>query len=222
MGLDPDGVDPDLLARIEARFGPLTGPPARSPAAAEEEELRERRERAARAADPALLDRLEGLADSARRLRLLPPPPASRARDLARLDLDSWRLPEESGDLDYEPPDEVVRALAERVPQALLRDLHRPELHFGAVSYRASDPGFDPVGEDTRAAVRALMRRDPNPAQMLRSTAGKLAAEGLADLRALLSEPWERARPEAPPEASLPGFGDLDWFGTAGGYDPDQ
>jgi hypothetical protein len=222
VALDPDGVDPDLLARIEARFGPLPERRERLPVDAGEEELRARRERASRAADPALLDRLEEHGRRARRIRLLPPAPASRVRELARLDLGSWRLPEESGDLEYEPPDAVVRALGERVPQALLRDLHRPELHFGAVSYRTADPGFDPLGEDTRAAVRSLMRRAPDSSRVTRVTAGKLAAEGMAELRALLSEPWERARPEAQAEASLPGFGDLEWFGTAGGYDPDQ
>jgi hypothetical protein len=161
-------------------------PPAQDPEIAER---RKRQEAALAAVDPGLLEahhrRTEGLADA-----IKPPPDITLLVDpgIARLDM---AMIEQCGSIaeprEIERPLDLEDALRERTPQALLRDLHRPELDF----YK----GFQRVDlvEEYRVDVAAniaeimatstrLPAREPSPFEQGHAL--------LLELRAERRQPW--------------------------------
>jgi hypothetical protein len=194
-----DKLDPALIARLEAWFGaPTTAqapppPPARR-RSAEEIELERARRRALEALEhSALAARLEQRGHSlATLVRPLPPVRLSIERSVTKFDLARWRLLE-TGPREVERPDDLWDALAERTPQALLRDLHRPVMYFDEVEFEQIEvfpPGSTSTGE-VRESMAADYRWTPEEPQL------EFARADLAALRhRLRHEAWGEAPAE--------------------------
>lgn len=198
-------LDPALVARLEAWFGAPTtavepSPPPPRPvgnATSTADEERARRRRAAlEAVSRGPLERhIEARARrSAAVIEPLPPMTLVPERPPNRFDLSRWRLLHvEAGEA--EPPEDVWDALAERTPQALLRDLHRPVFYFDDVELERTEVipegTLNPIPE-----IQALLTRDyrwrPQDRPML-----ALAEDELRALRRRLRhESWADAPAE--------------------------
>lgn len=155
----------------------------------------------------------------------LPPPPEPVLRpSLARFSLAAWGLSFAGQARETERPHDILQAVNERVPQALLRDLHRPVRPVPDIHLRIEHPGPPPSAQSPRTAVRAAMIARYTVRMSEQPSARCAIAEATAERRAILDAPWEHARPAEPtPQASLFAHPeDALWFGTMGGYDPDQ
>ena len=84
----------------------------------------------------------------------------------------------------YELPYDLEEALTQRTPQALLRDLHRPELVFEKIF-----EWFDPVTEH-----RVDLRAQINEALAFRASSTKKIESKLREARALLAEARQERR----------------------------
>jgi hypothetical protein len=168
-----------------AERGVAPQPPAEDPELAAR---RKRQEEALAAVDPALLAwhrrRTDAMADAVKPL----PPIALRVDPgIARFDGDMVEQHAVSEPREVERPGDLQDALAERTPQALLRDLHRPELDFHKVFERVDliaeyriDVAMS-VAEAMKTSTK-LPRADATPFQ-----------EGhalLLELRAERRQPW--------------------------------
>lgn len=223
---DEGALDAATIAQLAAWFGapaPPEPPPAEDP---EIRKVRERRERALEAVDPAFLARFEAKAGQADALIHLPEPMtlAIERIPLARLDLSVWNLSVSDEVREHERPDEITEALHEPTPQAILRDLHRPEMYW-QITLQPQPLGVDSAGERARMrvketiATRYAVHADAMP------IASHVAARAFTELRTRLDvESWEASY--IPPEqrrdkgSALPSAEDLKWFGLIG-YDPD-
>lgn len=152
------------------------------------------------------------------------PPRAVIDPSLARFSLAAWNLTFAGDARTTERPHDIRQALEQRVPQAILRDLHRPVRPVPAIHLRPEAMGPSPSELSPRAAVRAAMATPYTVRIADQPSARAALANDRAELRAILDAPWEDARPAEPTQqASL--FAHPDdalWFGTEGGYDPDQ
>jgi hypothetical protein len=86
------------------------------------------------------------------------------------------------------------RALAETAPQALLRDLHRPEITF-EVSIMDFERHVIPRdgGRDAHADVKAYLYADYRVPIVELLTTSRDALEAMRDLKAILALPWPKA-----------------------------
>ena len=159
-------------------------PPPQDPEMAER---RKRQDEALAAVDPVWLDaferRIAAFRDAVKPL----PPPALRI-DPAIARFDHAMLEQRSTvaePREVEPPGDLSDALAERTPQALLRDLHRPELDF----YKTFEQ-VDVIAEyrvDLAATITEVMtRREPPPSVAPFRDCRAL----LLELRAERHQPW--------------------------------
>jgi hypothetical protein len=222
-----DAVDPALLGLLIARHG---APRQAAPLSFAEQQRRQliaRRERALAAADPGLVRHIERHQRDAARLRRLPPaePTRAEAAPIARFDLDAWPIRQPGGEeRELDPSEELRRALTHRVPQAFLRDLHRPVTAFGSVALRrvpsptSSGSALARIREAVRGAMAHHSRDDA-----LQPLATRLMTDGMRELRAILARPWADSRPARPlpMPRTAPAIEDSMWFGLTGGYDPD-
>jgi len=90
---------------------------------------------------------------------------------------------------EYEIPDTIRDWMAERTPQALLRDLHRPELTFDK-TYEYVDPAAaarSPLVSDVREAMATSWRLPP-----LDRLPGTEGCTLLDDLRSYRAQDWAR------------------------------
>jgi hypothetical protein len=167
-----------------AERGIAPEPPPQDPDIAER---RKRQEEALAAVDPAWLDafdrRIAAFCDV---IKPLPPPPLHIDPEIACFDhamleqRSSVAEPREA-----EPPGDLADALAERTPQALLRDLHRPETDFYKMFERV-----DVIADyrvDLAATITEVMtRREPaSPVTPFRDCRALLL-----ELRAERHQPW--------------------------------
>lgn len=224
---DPEQLDPQTVAQLAAWFGtPAVGDdlPMTEAQQAEAEYLDNRqknREKIEDAADPAFLAKFEAKRSQGDSFIKLPEAltlPIETA--LSKFDLDTWGLP--TVELrEVERPDEIIDGLRETVPQALLRDLHRPVFGWQPL-FLPVDVGVDIGGADATRATHELVvtpyqvRMDEQP------IASKDGAALLEDLQHRLDEPWDEI--EIPKErlergSETPGPEDFKWFGNVG-YDP--
>ena len=125
-------VDDATRAELERWFGlPSFQAQAEAPAPVEDDPdivaLLARRAAAIAAVDPGLLASLSRRAD--RVLTTFTVAIEPRAADVSRIDFD-MQMGSIAEPRELEPPPQIQDDLAERTPQALLRDLHRPELVF--------------------------------------------------------------------------------------------
>lgn len=229
--IEDEELDPATLARLAAWFGggaPAAEPePVAMPEPSREERQREKllaaRRRATEAVQPALVRALEDRAQRySQAVEPLPPLELGPRQPLGGFDLSRWGLAHIGDPVEWDRPEEIHQALEERVPQAILRDLHRPVRSYGPIVLVPTDLGVDVAGERARAEVRAIMtaRYKADPSAYPAASAQMYQATG--ELRATMARPWAELS-----EVSLerrgsryPGAEDMRWFG-AGGYDPD-
>lgn len=161
-------------------------PPAEDP---EFVERRKRQDAALAAVDPALLEahrrRTEGLADT---IKPLPEIALHVDPGIARLDT---AMIEQRGTIaeprEVERPADLEDALCERTPQALLRDLHRPELDFYKGFQRVDL--MEEYRVDVAAGVAEVMAMSTRlPAREPSPFAKEYAL--LQELRAERRQPW--------------------------------
>jgi hypothetical protein len=209
----------DLIARVGAP-GPSRGGGALDGA------RRARREAALAAVDPGLRDRIEAHDRAAvQRLEAGPrPPPTPVDRPTERIPVGALEVRGIGEAETWERDDGVSAALKIAVPQAVLRDLHRPVRHFGDVEMHIRSIGIDRFGSGALDAAREALalRVGLEVREPIASRAGRVELDAL---RAALALPWadsKPARPTSDKRRGLPGASDWRWFGTEGGYDPDQ
>jgi hypothetical protein len=151
--------------------------------------IHKRRDDAIAAVDPALLEALRHRVEPARPL-IKPLPPVTLHIDPEIALFDTAMLERQysvAEPRDVERPGDLEDALGERTPQALLRDLHRPELDFEKVFERT-----DAIAEqwvDARAAAAEEMARSMKLPPPEPSGFQKLYAL-MRELRAERRQPW--------------------------------
>jgi hypothetical protein len=165
---------------------------ARPPEDAEVVARREAQARAAAAVDPVLNEALHARGAAVDRMLRIPPlelgvlDPSISAIDpvlLARADLAEPRV--------VDLPRGVLDDMADPTPQALLRDLHRPELEFPL--RLEIDPVLLEIARvDAAAEVRAVM--SSRVTAELPVPAARAIAEDLAPMRRARREPWGELR----------------------------
>lgn len=192
-----DLLDSDTRAELERWFGlpsfeQLAEQGIVPTPSAEDPEIVERRKRQDEAlanVDPAWLE--------AHRLRIesmsaivtpLPPLELHVDRDISRFD---HGMIEHAASVaeprEVERPEDVAEAMAESTPQALLRDLHRPELDFYKAFERVD------VVSDFRVDLAATITEAMTPSQALPQSGATPFQETCALLRELRAErrqPW--------------------------------
>jgi hypothetical protein len=151
-----------------------------------------------RTADPALLARLARLA----RVDIVPPAasyalPQSWRQVTLHLDPASYYAGYLGVRDEIEIPGELRRDLAERVPQAMLRDLHRMEFPSDEpAERRPMELGIDPGGREALKEARAAQLREPLP--VIEPLVEKVMAEQ-ERRRRFLDDPWEASLPDDAP-----------------------
>jgi hypothetical protein len=152
-------------------------------------ERRKRQAAALAAIDPALVEahrrRTEGGADLVK-----PPPEITLHVDLGIMQLDETMI-ERQGLIaeprEFQRAPDLEDAVSERTPQALLRDLHRPELYFDKAFHR-----IDMIA-DYRVDIAATVNEIMATSSRLPPPAMPLFQEGYAllqELRAERKQPW--------------------------------
>lgn len=223
-----DELDPVTMQQLAAWFGgPASSleppePKVETPIERERRELWERRQRAMNAVDLALVEALETKRHAGDPLIRLPEPMTLPIESpLAQFDMSVWRL--HLFDVrEWEVPEDLSDAMADRAPQAMLRDLHRPVLQWPKF-LQPMDLGMDVGGERTRGDVQKTVRTRYQVRMTEWPRSCEQAAGHMADLRARLRQPWgnieipESRRHGASTTRSAE---DLRWFGDVG-YDPD-
>jgi hypothetical protein len=186
-------LDPATRAELERWFG------LPSFAELEEKELptedpslieaRERREKAIAAVDPALLDehqRRTTVPDDLLRFRTeieLRIDPEMPMIDFTRIDAATIAEPRE-----IDVPEPLRDDLRDCTPQALLRDLHRPETDFQKVFEVIDFAAEGRIDASTEARTAMTTRWQANEELLLRP--GTEARQILRDIRAEQREPW--------------------------------
>jgi hypothetical protein len=230
--LEDEDLDPATIAQLAAWFG---GPapadtepePDPDPESSIEDRQREQllaaRKRATDAVQPemmrALEDRGHRYSQVVEPLRPLEIGPRER---LGGFDLARWPLRNAGEPQERERPEEIAAALEERVPQAILRDLHRPIRSYGAVALLPVDLGLDVAGERARAEVRDLMTTRYKADPTVYPSASSQMYAAIDELRAVMGQPWaELSGVTHERRGSLyPSAEDMRWFGSVG-VDPD-
>ena len=167
-----------------AEQGRTPAPPNEDPEFAER---RKRQDEALAAVDPAWLDAFDRRMEALRGV-IRPLPPLELRVDPAIARFDHAMLDQRSTvaePREVERPPDLADALAERTPQALLRDLHRPELDFYKMFERV-----DVIAEyrvDLAATITEVMapRVPPSPVTPFRDCRALLL-----ELRAERHQPW--------------------------------
>lgn len=221
-------LDPETVAQLAAWFGAPVATPAAATARPEgsrskREEAALRRQRALDAVDRGFLADLESKWTQGDALLRVTRPLGQPRRAPSRFDLDVWNL-QASGELrEAERPEDISDALKDPTPQAVLRDLHRPDQQW-PLRLLPEDLGMDVAGTRTRSRIDTALRTkyvvrmddEPIPARLI--------LEDMGALRAHLDEPWESfyVPPEKrrAPASLVPTAEDFKWFGMTG-FDPD-
>jgi hypothetical protein len=147
----------------------------------------EARERATEAVDPRMVERLERHTPAGDRLLQF------RASLEVRIDPSGFERPlmtlNRPDILEVERPEDLADAMREATPQALLRDLHRPEDEF-SIEYVRPEPvesDADPFGE-ARRAIAAGYKYAPEMRLMMQ------ARDALRPLREAKASVWSEIR----------------------------
>jgi hypothetical protein len=92
-------------------------------------------------------------------------------------------------------PNDVRDALRESAPQAMLRDLHRPETEFSIQMQPPWDDEHEPPPLDPMEPIRTTVRTDYRVGLTITPAPVAMAA-AIADLRGLLARPWAEGKRE--------------------------
>ena len=220
-------LDPETIAQLAAWFGPPQAGvvvPQSQPVEDDTPFRKERREIAAKveaALDHGLATRLESMREAGDDFINLPEPMTlGIEREIAALDMSVWRV-RTVETRDRERPDEVVDALTERAPQAILRDLHRPVLSWPYLML-PQELGIDVGGLDATKRVHEIATTSYRVRMAEFPTAFQEGYQILRDLYQHIDEPWDEIEiPEERRSASSQArtAEDMMWFGGIG-YDP--
>jgi hypothetical protein len=221
---ESEELDPATIAQLAAWFGaPAAGPapaPPETPAVAD---AATRRARALEAVDPGFVSALQSRWARGEALLRVTAPMSRPRRAPSKFDLAVWNLHLGDPPREVERPEDIGDTLKDPTPQAVLRDLHRPEQQWPR-RFLPRDLGLDVAGLRTRARIDGILSTnyavriddEPIPARIM--------AEQAESLRARLNAPWEDSY--IPPEqrrgpaSNAPTPEDLKWFGSFG-FDPD-
>lgn len=149
-----------------------------------------RREQALAAVDPAMVDALRERADPTRRPLITPLPPVALRIDPEIALFDTAMLDRQysvAEPREVERPGDLADALAERTPQALLRDLHRPELDFEKVFERTdaiAEQWLDAHGAAVEVMATSMKLPPPEPSTF------RKGYNLFLELRAERRQPW--------------------------------
>lgn len=228
--IEDEDLDPATIAQLAAWFGgpaPVDAAPEPEPEPTIEDKLREQmlaaRKRATEAVQPEMMHAIE---DRGRRyaqvVEPLPPLEVGPRERLGGFDLARWSLRNAGEPQERERPEDIAAALDEQVPQAILRDLHRPVRNYGAVALLPVDLGLDVAGERARAEVRTIMTARYKADPTAYPSASRQMYSAIDELRDLMGRPWaELSEVKRERRGSLyPSPEDMRWFGS-GGFDPD-
>jgi hypothetical protein len=195
-------MDPETRANLERWFGlpsyeQVAEEAARAPGPAEDAELVARRAaqaRAAAAVDPRIEAKLLARTTAAERMLRIPPlPPSVLEAELSVLDPVLLARADLAEPREVDLPVQLREAMSDPTPQALLRDLHRPELEF-QLRLEVEEAFLEahaPV--DARAVVAEAMSRRRVP-EMPVPPAARVTAEDLAPMRRARRERWADLR----------------------------
>jgi hypothetical protein len=159
------------------------------------------------AANPELLARLEAWAHGVRPFTAAIAPYMREQR--LRLEAKGWRYEGQLQIEEREIPYELTRDLTERMPQAKLRDLYRPEMQVGWHEREQVVPPFDTAGIRAMAEAKA-QRHFEKPETLAALTA--LVRDEQRRRAAWLREPWQPFLRDDEPRKAL-----VAWGGTHGG-----
>ena len=90
-------------------------------------------------------------------------------------------------------PDDLMNDLAENAPQALLRDLHRPDKSFKVNPFDLVKAGFRSQHEQLTAAIKQTMFVDYRVHPQALLSTQPMIREDRAELRAILHSDWTKA-----------------------------
>ena len=198
-GSDDEALDPATIAQLAAWFAPA--PAAPPPPRRVDEDDAERRayleklERACAAVEPAFLAWIGKIEHAGDGLRQVPPPLAAVDATLSAFDVSAWRLPGMDGEARTFPvPEDVEAAVHNSVPQAVLRDLHRPISHFALYLEVSEADREDAAARDALRSQRAArdVMRTPYAIRGFEPPAEAQVAAARADLVSILHGPWEK------------------------------
>ena len=221
---ESEELDPATIAQLAAWFGgPAPGPAPAAPETPAGDDAATRRARALEAVDPGFVSALQARWARGEALLRVTSPMARPRRAPSKFDLAVWNLHLGDEPREVERPEDIGDTLKDPAPQAVLRDLHRPEQQWPR-RLLPEDLGLDVAGLRTRARIDGILATnyavriddEPIPARIM--------AEQAAALRASLNQPWEDSY--IPPEnrrgpaSYAPTPEDLKWFGSMG-FDPD-
>ena len=223
-----DELDPVTIAQLAAWFGaPASGVvvPQTADAADEDDSLwRERRERERHveaSVDHKLMAKLHAWIEKSDGLTHLPPPMTlGIEREMSRLDMSVWRV-RSVETVERERPEDIADGLKEPVPQAVLRDLHRPVMNWRYLLLEQS-LGMDVGGMQSIERIRETTHTPYRVRMEQELIASQLVYRDMRDLANQLEEPWDEI--EIPEEnRSTSSLGrtpeDILWFGAIG-FDP--
>jgi hypothetical protein len=109
---------------------------------------------------------------------------------------ENWRIQGIFEINEWEPPWELKRDLAERAPQAKLRDLYRPVMEIPWVLRDLLVPPRDPTGLRALSEAKTWLVREPLPEANMSLAAMR---EEAARRRALHAEHWKPIKPDPDP-----------------------
>jgi len=229
---ESEELDAATIAQLAAWFGPSApsagpGPGQATPEVSSDatrgSDAATRRARALEAVDPGFVSAHQARWTRGEALLRVTAPMARPRRAPSKFDLAVWNLHLGDEPRETERPEDISDTLKEPTPQAMLRDLNRPEQRW-PLRLLPQDLGLDVAGLRTRARIDDILSTsyfvriddEPIPARIM--------ADEAASLRARLDEPWENlyVPPEKrrAPASSGPTPEDLKWFGSMG-FDPD-
>ena len=102
-----------------------------------------------------------------------------------------------------EVPHELRQDLAERAPQAILRDIYRPVHREKFVERTVHEIELDPAGQRAYSEAKAGLKREPLP--QIESSVALMMTEGRRRRRFLM-RPWLPYRPDDAPRFHTPQF----------------
>jgi hypothetical protein len=199
-------LDAETIAHIVHWFGmpalemaAATVPPPEHPGESIPDRLSRRRDEAMAHVQPHMVARIEKHTGDADRVRRLGAPVETRPWERARMTMFRMEnvpnIPTAENWPEWHLTPEVGQWLEQRAPQAMLRDLHRPETEYERRFQPPWDDVFQPPDTNPFAAAREAIGTDHRNRQQV-PPAVQTVDEASADLRAILDSPWPEAKRE--------------------------
>jgi hypothetical protein len=92
-----------------------------------------------------------------------------------------------------EQPPDLYTELRQVTPQAILRDLHRPETTYGITGYDRFETGWDPGGVGATSEIRSAIRQSYDIDLVSLLATQRTIDADLTELRSIKALPWNQA-----------------------------